>query len=147
MAGRFAGSHPEPKCTPMFKDTTTSVITRFDHVQINSGEISRMVTATDNLANWGIALDSSASGDAAAVRVAICHGYNQGVEFVYDLETAGAVTAGELLAFGTLQKLVNTDADAIMIAVANNSGSSATEVKCVMLLKAKSNEEFIGDAS
>ena len=147
MAGRFAGSHPDPKATPMFKDTSTSVISRFDWVQISSGAISRMVTSTDNLGMWGIALDDSASGDDEPVRVVRNDGYGTGVEFIYDMESAGAVLAGALLAFGTLQKLVDTDSDAIMMAVANNSGSSATEVKCVMLIKAKSNEEYLGDAS
>jgi len=131
----------------MYKSTTTDEISRFDFVQIASGEISRMTTSTDNLAMWGISLDASASGDSDPVRVVRNDGFAGAVEFIYDLESAGAVTAGELLAFGTLQALVNTDTDAIMVAVANNSGSSGTEVRCVMLMKAKSNEEYIGDAS
>lgn len=147
MAGRFAGSNPEPKATPCFKTTSTDVISRFDWVQISSGGIKRVVTSTDNLALWGIALDASASGDDDPVRVVRNDGFGTGVEFIYELETATACLAGELLAFGTLQKLVNTNADAIMVAVGNNSGSSGREVKCVMLIKAKSNEEYLGDAS
>lgn len=147
MAGRFAGSYPGPKTTAMMKETSTDVISRFDFVQLSSGCVKRMTTSTDNLAMWGIALDASASGDDEPVRVVRNDGFGTAIEFYYDLESATAVTAGELLAFGTLQKLVNTNADAIMMAVENNSGSSGTEVRCVMLIKAKSNEEYLGDAS
>lgn len=147
MAGRFASSVPDVAATPMYKSTTTDVISRFDFVKLSSGNIVRCTTSTDNLDMFGIALDDSASGDNDPIRVVRNDGYSTGVRFIYDLESAGAVTAGELLAFGTLQQLVNTNTDAIMVCVRNNSGSSATEVECVMLIKAKSNAEYLGDAS
>ena len=58
-----------------------------------------------------------------------------------------AVVIDEHLAFGSLQKLVNTNTDPIMRCVGNNSGSSGTEVKCVLLIKAAADEEYLGDAS
>ena len=131
----------------MYKTTSTDVLTRFDFVKLSSNGVCRMTTSTDNLDNWGITLDSSVSGADEAVRVVIPTGYNQGVVFEYDMETATAVTAGENLAFGTLQKLVNTDTDPIMVCVQNNSCSSATTVKCVMKLKIKTNASFLADAS
>lgn len=147
MAGRFSGSSPVPKSTPMSKTTSTDVISRFDFLKLTSGAVSRMATSTDNLDFCGISLDDSANGDDAQIRVCRNDGYNTGVEFEYDLESAEAATVLENLAFGTLQNLVNTDTDPIMTCIRNNSGSSATTVKCVMKIKLKSNADYLGDAS
>lgn len=146
MSGRLASSAIVPKITIMYKGTTTNVISRFDFVQDDSGKISRMTTATDNLDFCGVALDDSASGDNSPIRVIENSPYNTGVEFIYDFETATTALHGEHLAFATLQKLENTNSDPIMRCVFNSS-SSAKEVRCVMLLKAKANDEYLGDAS